>query len=177
MVDVNSQTTVSIGDASITEDDSSTLTIPAAQTTGTIDIVVNGDTAVELDEILSVLLSNVHASGREVTLAGAAMPAGIVGLEASTPGLMNGTAVSSWGGQTAAGTLTYLAGQTPNGGAAVQFNGGGDRLGDNVYVPASAAGDFIYVAVVKANNIGAYHNLVNGEAIKSHVRSSGPPGG
>ncbi len=42
----------------------------------------------------------------------------------------------------------------------MQFNGS-DRFGDNIIVPASAAGDFIYVAVVKANNTGGYHNLVD----------------
>ena len=140
---------------------SGTLTIPAGTTTGTINITVNGDTAIELNETLSVLLSNVQASGRDVILAGAAVPAGVVQLDASTLGLASGSVVSSWGGQTSGGTPTLLAGQTPNGGAAVQFNAGGDRMGDNVFVPASAAGDFIYVAVVKANNTGNYHNLVD----------------
>ncbi len=141
-----------------------TFTLLAGDTTGTINITVNGDSAIELDETLSVVLSNSQASGRDVTIGGAAVPAGIVQLDAGSLGLASGTVVSSWGGQTSAGTPTLLAGQTPNGGAAVEFNGGGDRLGDNVFVPASAAGDFIYVAVVKANNIGAYHNLVDDNA-------------
>jgi hypothetical protein len=45
-----------------------------------------------------------------------------------------------------------------------QFNAGGDRLGDNVLVPATASGAFIYVALVKGNNIGACHNLVDDDA-------------
>jgi hypothetical protein len=200
--------TLSIGDASVTEDDSlttvlsfpvtlsqpvdvnvsvdyvtqdgtattadndyvsvttpATFTLLAGDTTGTIDITVNGDTTIELDETLSVLLSNMQASGRDVSLVGTStVGAGIVQLDASTLGLTNGVVVSSWGGQTAAGTPTYLDGQTPNGGAAVQFNSGGDRMGDNVPVAASAAGDWITVAVVKANSIGAYHNLVDDDA-------------
>jgi hypothetical protein len=143
---------------------SGTLTIPAGSTTGTIDITVDGDTAIELNETLSVILGNVQASGRDVALGVDVLTPGVVQLDASTLGLASGTVVSSWSGQTSAGTPTLLTGQTPNGGAAVQFNAGGDRLGDNVFVPASAAGDFIYVAVVKANNIGAYHNLVDDDA-------------
>ena len=73
----------------------------------------------------------------------------IVTFDASALPLTSGTAVSNWGGQTAAGTPTYLSGQTPNGQPAVEFNGGGDRMGDNVALPASAAADWILVAVIK----------------------------
>ncbi|HIK91807.1 MAG TPA: hypothetical protein EYG03_07475, partial [Planctomycetes bacterium] len=139
-----------------------TLTINrAGDIAGTIDIAINGDTSIELDETLSLILSNLQANGRDVVLVDAPTAgAGIVQFDASSLGLANGNVVSNWGGQTAGGTPTYLAGQTPNGGAAVQFNGS-DRFGDNIIVPASAAGDFIYVAVVKANNTGGYHNLVD----------------
>ncbi len=143
---------------------SGTLTIPSGSTAGTIEITVNGDTAIELDEKLSIALSNVQASGRDVAIGVNTVAPGIVQLDASTLGLASGSVVSSWGGQTSGGTPTLLTSQTPNGGAAVQFNAGGDRLGDNAFVPSSAAGDFIYVAVVKANNIGAYHNLVDDDA-------------
>lgn len=86
---------------------------------------------------------------------------GIVSFDASTLALSNGSIVSTWGGQTAHGTPTYFANQTPGGGPAVQFNGGGDRMGDDVSLPASAAGDWILVAVIKPNNIGNYHNLAD----------------
>ncbi|MDQ6969272.1 MAG: hypothetical protein Q9M16_02020 [Mariprofundus sp.] len=79
--------------------------------------------------------------------------------DASTLALTNGAVVSSWGGQTAAGTPTYLTAQTPNGRPAVAFNGS-DRMGDNIALPA-AGGDWILVAVIKPNNIGAYHNLAD----------------
>ncbi len=47
-----------------------TLTIPAGSTTGTINITVNGDTVIEPDETLRVLLSNLQANGRDVQLQG-----------------------------------------------------------------------------------------------------------
>lgn len=45
-----------------------TLTIPVGGTTGQIDITVNGDTSVEANETLEVMLSNLRASGRNVRL-------------------------------------------------------------------------------------------------------------
>jgi hypothetical protein len=46
-----------------------TLTILAGDTTGQIDITVNGDTAIEPDETMHVVLSNLQAGGRDVSLA------------------------------------------------------------------------------------------------------------
>lgn len=85
----------------------------------------------------------------------------IIQFDANALALQNGDTVTAWGGQSAAGTPTFLTNQTPNGMPAVQFNGGGDRMGDNVSVPASAAADWILVAVIKPQNIGAYHNLAD----------------
>lgn len=93
--------------------------------------------------------------------AAAQAAAPIVQFDASTLALLNGDVVSAWGAQTAAGTPTYLTGQTPNGGPAVQFNGGGDRMGEDIFLSPSAAQDWIVVAVVRPDNIGAYHNLVD----------------
>jgi hypothetical protein len=47
---------------------------------------------------------------------------------------------------------------------AVAFNGGGDRMGDNIPLSPSATGDWIVVAVIKPSNIGNYHNLVDDDA-------------
>lgn len=85
----------------------------------------------------------------------------IVHFDANALALQNGATVTAWGGQSAAGTPTFLTNQTPNGMPAVEFNGGGDRMGNNVAVPASTAGDWILVAVIKPRNIGAYHNLAD----------------
>ena len=73
------------------------------------------------------------------------------------------TTVTAWGTQTAGDTPTFLTNQTPNGKPAVQFDGT-DRMGDNVTVPASAAQDFIIAAVIKPDNTGAYHNVVDDDA-------------
>ena len=86
-----------------------------------------------------------------------------VHLDATGLGLSNGDTVTTWGGQIAGGTPTYLTGQTPNGGPVVEFDGG-DRMGDNIFVPSSSAGDWILVVVIKPANIGAYHNLVDDDA-------------
>jgi len=48
-----------------------TFTISAGDTSGTINITVNGDTTVEPNETLSLLLSNLQSVGRDVTLASA----------------------------------------------------------------------------------------------------------
>lgn len=96
--------------------------------------------------------------------ANVAPAAPIVLMDATALALSNGNVVSTWDGQTAAGTPTYLTNQTPNGKPAVEFNGGGDRMGDNIPLSPSAAGDWIVVAVIKPNNIGAYHNLVDDDA-------------
>ncbi|MCB0105559.1 MAG: hypothetical protein KDE53_06615, partial [Caldilineaceae bacterium] len=85
----------------------------------------------------------------------------VVHFDAAALALRNGDIVTHWGSQTAGGTPTYLTNQTPSGMPAVEFNGGGDRMGDNVPVAASAAGDWILVAVIKPQNIGAYHNLAD----------------
>ncbi|MGV3658705.1 MAG: choice-of-anchor D domain-containing protein [Prosthecobacter sp.] len=82
----------------------------------------------------------------------------VVQFDASGLSLSNGATVAGWGFQTAGGTPTFQTGQTPNGKAAVEFNGT-DRMGDNQAVSFSSAQDFIYVAVIKPVNTGAYHNL------------------
>ncbi len=104
--------------------------------------------------LVIVMQSNARAAS-----AVAADP--IVQFDATALALQNGDAVTLWGGQIAGGTPTYLTNQTPNGMPAVAFNGGGDRMGNNIPLPASAAGDWILVAVIKPQNIGAYHNLAD----------------
>ncbi|RLL53327.1 HYR domain-containing protein, partial [Mariprofundus sp. EBB-1] len=86
----------------------------------------------------------------------------VVSFDASTLALTNGAVVSAWGGQSAAGTPTYLSAQTPNGSPAVEFNGS-DHMGNNITLPA-AGGDWILVAVIKPTNIHAYHNLADDSA-------------
>ena len=93
-----------------------------------------------------------------------AAPGAIVQLDATTLAQLNGETVITWGGQNAAGNPTYLENQTPNGMPAVEFNGGGDRMGDNIPLSPSTAGDWIVVAVIKPSNVGNYHNLVDDDA-------------
>ncbi|MEX2214503.1 MAG: PEP-CTERM sorting domain-containing protein [Phycisphaeraceae bacterium] len=106
---------------------------------------------------------NATNSFREIQVFNAPLPTAFspptVQLSAKQLALNNGDTVTTWGGQTAGGTPTFLTGQTPNGMQAVQFNGT-DRMGDNVFVPADN-GDFIIALVVKPNSIGAYHNLLD----------------
>lgn len=84
-----------------------------------------------------------------------------VTFDAAALSLTHGANLTSWGGQTAGSTPTFLTNQTPNGGPAVEFNGS-DRMGDNVLVaPSSKDKDWIYVAVIKPQNTGSYHNLVD----------------
>ncbi len=86
--------------------------------------------------------------------------------DASTLALANGAPVTSWGApvaQAAVGSPTYRTNQTPNGRPAVEFKGS-DRMGNNVNLAASAAGDWILVVVIKPTNTGAYHNLVDDDA-------------
>ncbi len=109
--------------------------------------------------IVMLLFTAMLFSFANVSPVAAAGP--IVQFDANALALQNGDTVTVWGGQTAFGSPTFLTNQTPNGMPAVQFNGGGDRMGDNVTVPASAAGDWILVAVIKPQNIGAYHNLAD----------------
>lgn len=110
--------------------------------------------------VLSVLMILTILFGfANVSPAVAADP--IVQFDATVLALQSGDTVTTWGGQTASGTPTYLTNQTPNGMPAVEFNGGGDRMGNNIPLPASAAGDWILVAVIKPQNIGAYHNLAD----------------
>lgn len=112
--------------------------------------------------VFAVTVTDVGGASTGASLGAAiSLPAGAITLDAKVLALANNTVVTTWGGQAAGGTPTYLKGQTPNGSPAVQFNAGGDRMGDNVPVPASAAGDWILVAVVKPNNIGAYQNLAD----------------
>lgn len=104
--------------------------------------------------ILTILFGFVNVSP-----AAAADP--LVQFDAMALALQNGDTVTLWGGQTAGGDPTFLTNQTPNGRPAVAFTGGGDRMGDNVLLSPSAAGDWILVAVIKPQNIGAYHNLAD----------------
>lgn len=75
-VDVSVDYTTQDGTASAADGDyvpvttPATLTIPAGETSATIDVTVNGDTTIEPDETLSVLLSSLQAGGRDVTLGG-----------------------------------------------------------------------------------------------------------
>ena len=89
----------------------------------------------------------------------------LLSLDASTLGLTNEQAVTSWGPATASGTPTFLTGQSPNGSSAVQFNGADHfgQLGASLF-PASASQDFIIAAVIKANSINAYHNIIDDDA-------------
>ena len=110
--------------------------------------------------VLSVLILLVLLIGfADASPARAAGP--ITQFDATALALQNGDTVTTWGGQTAAGTPTFLTNQTPNGMPAVEFNGGDDHMGNNVPLPAAAAGDWILVAVIKPQNIGAYHNLAD----------------
>jgi len=110
--------------------------------------------------VLSVLMILTILFGfATVSPAVAADP--LVQFDATVLALQNGDTVTLWGGQTAGGAPTYLTNQTPNGMPAVAFNGGGDHMGNNVPLPSSAAGDWILVAVIKPQNIGAYHNLAD----------------
>ena len=74
-VDVDAVITYSTADGSATTPDSDytgqtlqTLTIPAGQTSGTITIITTADNKVEFDETISVQLTGVNASGRNVTI-------------------------------------------------------------------------------------------------------------
>lgn len=131
----------------------------------------NGITGIRLEALSDVSLPD-NGPGRggngnfhlvEITL-DAFAPGAIAHFDATTLAQLNGETVITWGGQTAAGTPTFLTNQTPGGGPAVQFNGGGDRMGNNIPLAPSAAGDWIVVAVIKPNNIGYYHNLVDDDA-------------
>lgn len=86
----------------------------------------------------------------------------LLNLDASTLGLSNGVSVVTWGVATASGTPTFLTGQTPNGNSAVELNGA-DHFGGlgASYFPTSPSQDFIVAAVIKASNIGAYHNIID----------------
>ncbi len=97
-----------------------------------------------------------------VMLAGSAHGSLILNLDASSLGLANGATVSAWSVATASGTPTFLTGQTPNGNAAVEFNGS-DHFGQlsSSLFPTSASQDFIVAAVIKANSIGSYHNIID----------------
>ena len=130
----------------------------------------NGITGIRLEALSDASLpfsgpgrqANGNFTLTEITL-GATTPtySPIIQFDATDLALQNGDAVTLWGGQTAGGAPTYLTNQTPNGMPAVAFTGGGDRMGSNVPLPASAAGDWILVAVIKPQNIGAYHNLAD----------------
>lgn len=70
-----------------------TLTIPAGNTSGTITVVVNGDTSFEPNETLGVTLSN--ASG--ATLATASASGVILNDDAGAGNRLNDTGVDTWG--------------------------------------------------------------------------------
>lgn len=114
----------------------------------------------------NVLLGGVIASA--VALGATATPsraAQVVDFDASELGLSNGSTVGTWGGQAASGDPTYLTGQTPNGGPAVQFNGA-DHLGQGT-LAASGTGDFIVVVVANPGDSASgsgYHNLIDDDA-------------
>jgi hypothetical protein len=107
-------------------------------------------------------LINVFAT---LSISGFAHGSLILNLDASSLGLANGSTVSSWSVATASGTPTFLTGQTPNGNSAVEFNGS-DHFGQlsSSLFPTSASRDFIVAAVVKANSIGTYHNIIDDDS-------------
>ena len=88
------------------------------------------------------------------------IPEATISLDSTDLNLNNNDTVTTWGGQTATGTPTYLTNQTPNGRPAVEFNGT-DRMANNFSVTASAANDWIIVAVLKPTNTGSYINIVD----------------
>jgi quinoprotein glucose dehydrogenase len=95
-----------------------------------------------------LMISNVSAS---------ASP--IVHFDAMSFELEDGAAVSLWDGKTAEGDPIYLKNQTPGGGPAVQFDGD-DHFGEAILEP-SDSGDFIVMAVVKPDQHGPYHNIID----------------
>ncbi|MFT6390432.1 MAG: hypothetical protein ACJASL_004729 [Paraglaciecola sp.] len=115
---------------------------------------IKKNTLVGLGSILTVLLNSGLANGTQ-----------LLNLDASNLALNNTDNVTSWGPTTASGTPTFLTGQSPNGNSAVEFNGN-DHLGTlaSTFFPASISKDFIVAAVVKANNIGRYHNIIDDDA-------------
>jgi hypothetical protein len=89
----------------------------------------------------------------------------LLDLDADDLAQADGSTVTSWGIATGSGTPTYRTNQTPGGFAAVEFNGS-DHFGtlSAVNFPASASGDLIFAGLIKATNIGAYHNIIDDAA-------------
>ncbi len=83
----------------------------------------------------------------------------VIVFDALELGLDDGDPVTAWGGQTPEGEPFFVTGATPNGNPAVQFDGS-SNLGQAA-LHSSPAGDFIVVAVIRAEPIFAYHNLVD----------------
>ena|GEM_PF-81543 len=83
----------------------------------------------------------------------------IVHFDAMALELEDGTTVSEWDGKTADGDPVYLKNQSPGGGPAVQFDGD-DHFGEAILEP-SDSGDFIVMAVVKPDQHGPYHNIID----------------
>jgi len=88
----------------------------------------------------------------------------VLHLDASALVLQDGDPVVDWGGVSAAGTPVFLQSQTPGGGPAVLFDGSA-HFGQ-VTLPSSGAGDFILAAVISPENLNAYHNIVDDDAMQ-----------
>lgn len=71
----------------------------------------------------------------------------------------DGDSVVEWGGQEAVGDAILRQAATPNGSPAVELDGFSNF--GQAEVDASTSNDFIVVAVVKPDSIGAYHNIVD----------------
>ena len=83
----------------------------------------------------------------------------IVHFDATSLELEDGAVVELWDGKTADGDPVYLKNQSPGGGPAVQFNGD-DHFGEAILEP-SDSGDFIVMVVVKPDQHGPYHNIID----------------
>ena len=83
----------------------------------------------------------------------------IVHFDATSLELEDGAVVELWDGKTAEGDPVYLKNQSPGGGPAVQFNGD-DHFGEAI-LESSDSGDFIVMAVVKPDQHGPYHNIID----------------
>ena len=83
----------------------------------------------------------------------------IVHFDATALELDDGAVVELWDGKTAEGQPIYLKSQTPGGGPAVKFDGN-YHFGEAV-LESSDFGDFIVMAVVKPDQHGPYHNIID----------------
>jgi len=83
-------------------------------------------------------------------------------LDASTLALADGATVGQWNTQAAIGTPVFNTGQTPGGGPAVALDGFA-HFGA-IELPTTPFGDLVVAAVVRPDNTGAYHNIIDDRA-------------